>query len=153
MENFELRILTSLDAEKFRSLRLQGLRSAPSAFGRSYEEYLKISVEEVATNIENSNGFLLGAFNQSQQLVGVIGVEREKSLKRKHMATVWGVYVDQSARGKGIGKRLMTKAIESAATLEGLEMLILCVSNDNQAAYSANNHTKFYFSALYFSSI
>ena len=47
--------------------------------------------------------FLVGAF-EGQQMVGQAGFFRLESRRERHKGRIWGVYVTETARGKGVGK-------------------------------------------------
>src|SRR5262249_1836695 len=61
----DIRRLLPADAAAFQSLRLQGLREAPTAFGSSHEEEQGTPVASVAERIAtNTRGFIPGAFER-----------------------------------------------------------------------------------------
>ncbi|MBX3378871.1 MAG: GNAT family N-acetyltransferase, partial [Phycisphaeraceae bacterium] len=47
---------------------------------------------------------------------------------------IWGVYVTPGARGRGLGKAVVARAIEEAKTWEGLARLHLAVSENAPVA-------------------
>ncbi|MEI6517179.1 MAG: GNAT family N-acetyltransferase, partial [bacterium] len=64
----------------------------------------------------------------------VVGLAREDGEKMEHRARIWGMYVDPSARKKGVGKSLMKECLEKAGQISGLEQVHLCVVTSNEAA-------------------
>jgi len=134
-----VRTLTEQDAIHFRALRLRGLQETPDAFGATYEEYelelLATIVEQVRPKVSFPERFVLGAFAQAEQLVGVVGFMRERRQKGRHKASVWGMYVAPEVRGQGIGKMLMQTLLQRAATIVGLEQIRLGVVTTNVAAH------------------
>ena len=74
-----------------------------------------------------------GAFDGSS-LVGIANFEREKEFKKRHKATIWGMYVPNELRQKGIGKVLLEAAITYARTLPQLEKINLSVVLTNREA-------------------
>lgn len=130
----EVRLLTADDAQAYRQLRLEALRLAPTAFGSSYEEEVArdpaASVERIAPT---ANTRVFGAF-RDELLVGTVGLRRQSGNKGRHKAFVWGVYVTPAARGHGIARRLMTRALEEARTLPGLARVNIAVSAANEPA-------------------
>jgi len=77
---------------------------------------------------------VVGAFD-GPALVGMVGFYREQLLKRKHKGHIWGVFVEPSARGQGLGRTLLLRAIETAKTLVGLNSIQLTVSVSQTAAH------------------
>lgn len=132
------RILTSSDVEAYQALRLEALRSAPTAFGSSAEEEATYSLEQVTQRITGSlpENPTFGAFLDGE-LVGVVGIHRSLRPKTRHRAMVWGMYVAPKARGHGISKMLMAELIAYAKTMPHLEELVLSVTVGNEAAKRA----------------
>lgn len=131
----EIRPLEKSEAELFHSFRLRGLRECPEAFGSTYEEESVQTPEEVRERFPCAEeNFVLGAFDGAGRLVGVAGFYRHKHLKLRHMGVVWGMYVDPSERGRGVGRALLSALVERAAGLEGLERIALDVVVGVEAA-------------------
>lgn len=130
-----LRILTSLDAEVYRELRLQSLRLHPEAYLSSYESEKKLSIVTTRIRLESSeNNFTLGAFDGEEKLVGIVTFFRESRPKIDHKANIYSVYVDSDVRKQGVGRRLMVELIARARLLPGLEILNLTVTSNNVSA-------------------
>ncbi|AIQ33045.1 MULTISPECIES: GNAT family N-acetyltransferase [unclassified Paenibacillus] len=130
-----LRMLTSVDAEAYRELRLQSLRLHPEAYLSSYESEKKLSIVTTRIRLEPSeNNFTLGAFDGEERLVGIVTFFRESRPKIDHKANIYSVYVDSDVRKQGVGRRLMVELIARARLLPGLEILNLTVTSNNVAA-------------------
>jgi RimJ/RimL family protein N-acetyltransferase len=130
-----LRILKEGDAQVYQSLRLQGLQEYPDAFGSTFEREVAFTIEMVAERIKaNEDRFVLGAFDEHENLVGIVTLIRECSPKTRHKANVFGLYVTPEMRGKGIGLALMEELIARAKRMEGLEQLNLTVVSTNDSA-------------------
>jgi ribosomal protein S18 acetylase RimI-like enzyme len=135
MQNITTRVLTAADAAAFAKLRLYGLRESPAAFGSAYEQARKISVEEHAKRLgaPRQQGVTIGAFCEGD-LVGLGGLGREASLKQRHKAWLWGMYVHPKYRGLGIGAVLIEKLMEEARAMKGLLIVKLGVTSTTAPA-------------------
>jgi ribosomal protein S18 acetylase RimI-like enzyme len=133
-----IRILAADDAAAYQALRLRGLRESPAAFGSTYENEAGIPLPEIAERLARGAGgedVTFGAFDDGGgALVGLAGLRRGTSLKTRHRAGVWGMYVAPEARGGGVGRALMDALVAHARTLEGVERLTLGVEATNAAA-------------------
>ena len=98
----EIRRLGEERWQDYRDLRLEALKKEPAAFGSSYEEAKIASEDEWRDRIKNA----LFAIDQDKP-VGMIVCVRETAIKNKHVANIYGVYVDEEYRGRGVGKKLM----------------------------------------------
>ncbi|SFJ69515.1 GNAT family N-acetyltransferase [Thermoflavimicrobium dichotomicum] len=131
----KIRILSLEDAEKYWQLRLRALKDHPDAFSASFEDSVKMPLEEVKKRlVKTENRFILGAFDDSERLIGMLGFFRETSIKLKHKGKVWGMYVIPEERGKGIGKALLNDIIHKARLIKDLEQIQLSVNTANVAA-------------------
>lgn len=132
----EVRILTEADSEVFWGIRLRALRDNPESFGASYEEILERGIAGVVQGLRKranaSDDVTFGAFDG--ELVGIASFRREEPVKMRHKGRIWGMYVPQEMRGRGIGKALLQAAIAHAQTLPGLEQINLAVVLTNKEA-------------------
>src|SRR5471030_16263 len=129
-----IRRLTPSDAAAFRSLRLMGWRESASAFGSSYEEECDMPLSTTEARLAPDSGRkVFGAFD-GDRLVGIVGLARETALKVRHKAFVYAMYVAQSHRGRGIGRRLMEQVLACAATLDGVQRMTISVTAGNVEA-------------------
>lgn len=126
----DIRKLRKADAEAFWNIRLRALRDSPESFGASYEEILERGIAGVAQGLRKRHStpddVTFGAF-EGTTLVGIAGFRQEEEAKKRHKGVIWGMYVPQELRGKGIGKALLQAAIAYAKTLPGLEQINLSV--------------------------
>jgi len=136
-EEIEIRRLTADDAHAYYSLRLDALESDPLAFTESADEHRGITIESIAQKLGSDDGnndsFVLGAFTEDA-FVGMVGFARLAPAKRRHKAMIWGVYVRDEWRGKGIARVLMSEVLARAKAISGLEGVLLSVGTHQTAA-------------------
>ena len=130
----EIRYLKSNDAGEWLRLRLEALRGDPAAFSASFEEYQSLKLEEVIARLWSSeDAFVVGGF-KGERLTAMAGFYRDKGLKTRHKGRIWGVYVTPSERTQGTGRRLLQALLERAEKIEGLEQIMLSVTETQTAA-------------------
>ena len=111
-----VRALEKGDLHRYRAIRLSALQRAPMAFGSSFEEENAYSDSVCARRLEQVNGnVVFGAFD-GENLLGTAGMFRHDRRSERHRGTLWGVYVAPEARGLQLGKALVGKVIDHAAT-------------------------------------
>jgi RimJ/RimL family protein N-acetyltransferase len=129
-----VRLLDSDDAEQFKALRLLAIDNAPTAIWPTRQEELARLIEEIAIRIRSTpTQAAFGAF-ESEALIGITGVRREPLRQVNHKATIWGVFVNPSYRGRGIAPMLLSAATVHAAEQWDVVQLMLCVNAENLPA-------------------
>ena len=121
--------LEAADAERFRDIRLEGLRRFPEAFGSSFEEESAHDLSWFADRLQGSH--VLGAFEGSEFL-GVAGLLVQRGRKSAHKGLLVGMYVRPAAQGRGVGRALVEAILEVAR--ERVELIQLTVARNNRAA-------------------
>jgi ribosomal protein S18 acetylase RimI-like enzyme len=128
-DSLEIRTLGERDAQSYFGLRLEALEQDPESFAESADEFRKTTPARVAEWLRScsAENFIIGAFAQGQ-LVGMAGFYRSKGEKTRHKGHIWGVYVKQGWRRKGIAKDLLKRVIGRAQALDGLQQVSLGVA-------------------------
>lgn len=94
---------------------------------------MEVWTERLRQDLDSDHDFMLGAFD-GDALVALAGCYRERAVKQRHVAHLWGVYVTPEYRGTGLGRRIVQAAVERARRWEGLEQLWLDVTTVNVGA-------------------
>ena len=140
-QRFRVARLGVADAPGYRALMLHAYESAADAFTSTPQER---AAEPLAWWLERIAGpdgrsQVFGAF-LDEVLVGALTLERAAQAKTRHKAHLAGMFVVQSARGRGVGRALMQAAMCLAAERAGIRVVTLTATEGNAAAialYSA----------------
>ena len=124
-----VRRLKGNEAEIYRSIRLEGLERHPEAFGASFDTERAESLAFFSRRLAESTIF--GVFDDAE-LLGVAGYFVPQSIKTGHKATLFGMYVREAARGRGVGLQLVEAVLADAAN--SFEDIKLTVVTANPAA-------------------
>lgn len=119
------------DWEKYKKIRLEAFQKDSLAFGTSHEEGLKKKDEEWKATLKKDGRYLFFA-KVDDEIVGMVAAYQEEGERVHHVAYVWGVYVRETFRGQGIGKKLME------ALLDELEKNNVVKANLNVNTAQAN---------------
>lgn len=122
-----IRQLVSSDALALALLRRRALEEAPLAFAASLSDDRALSLEFLVKALDDvEEQAVFGGFDGAD-LVGMAGVVRDSKVKRRHKASIWGMYVAPEGRRKGIARALLSSVIEHARGWK-IEQLYLSVS-------------------------
>ena len=112
-----------------RELRLHALKTDPIAFGSSYEEEENLAEAEWQRRMKNA----LFALSDGKP-VGTITYLFSDRVKGKHIARIFGVYVDPNYRGQGLGRKLLENALELIQENKGVVKVQLMVNQEQGVA-------------------
>jgi ribosomal protein S18 acetylase RimI-like enzyme len=133
-----VRALAPGDAEIYVAIRARALAEEPLSFTSGPGDDRAASIDFVRNALGDPRQALFGAFvereGEAPALVGIIGIVREPRRKRAHRASLWGLYVMPSHRGRSVGRSLMNAALAWARSIDGVEYVDLAVSAWNRAA-------------------
>ncbi|TDD72917.1 GNAT family N-acetyltransferase [Actinomadura rubrisoli] len=131
-----LRRLGEDDAERYRAFRLRALRDFPAAFTSSFEEESARPLSATVRRLVppgRPDDAVLGAFDAAGDLVGSAGIAVPPRRQERHQATLFGMAVAPHAGGQGVGRALVERILEIAASA-GLLQVGLTVSEGNLPA-------------------
>ena len=127
-----VRQLDASDAEAFRALHLEALQVHPAAFAMSYEEECDLPLTEFRSRLQHLTIF--GGF-AGEKLVGIATLQHQALKKRRHMAMVWGMYVQDAARGTGLAEAIFQAVIDRAETEVDQLELYVAIGNDRASRF------------------
>jgi ribosomal protein S18 acetylase RimI-like enzyme len=123
-----VRELTIQDAEAYVAVRRKALIESPFAFASSPDDDIVSSTEAVCEQLRRTpDSTILGAFRPN--LIGTVGIYRNRHTKSSHKAHIWGMYVVPGHRRQGIGSELLQGALSHARKLQGVSWVYLSVSS------------------------
>lgn len=102
----EIKKLPSDRWRDYQSLRLEALKSEPTAFGSSYEEEVTLAKEIWQRRIDNVLFALV-----DDKPVGIVVYIFNGRLKTRHVSDIYGMYVAREYRNQGTGSKLISAAI------------------------------------------
>lgn len=124
-----IRALEPDDVDAYLDLRSKALRDAPLAFAASPgDDFVGDSPSVRAYLARWPDSAIFGAFDPD--LVGTVGIMRHRHVKAAHKMIVWGMFVEASQRGKGVGRSLIDAVIAHARTVDGVSRLYISVTSD-----------------------
>lgn len=121
--------LKPVHAELYVAIRREMLIDSPWSFGAHATQDKGSDVVHIRKALGLAHYAICGII-ESDRAIAVTGVRREEAVKRRHIASVWGVYVTPEFRGRGLGKAVVAHAIATARTWPELETLHLSVSEN-----------------------
>ncbi len=133
MKGLSIRPLQTDESALLRALRMRALRNAPDAFAQTIGEIQdkpETYWQQLAKNLRLSHHEFFIAF-LNEEPVGITYGHLE--VADRHVAQVGSMWVSPTARGKGIGKRLLHRTL-SWATAQGAQRMRLWVTADNSPA-------------------
>ncbi|TQR45954.1 GNAT family N-acetyltransferase [Paenibacillus popilliae] len=130
-----IRVLQESDAQAYQELRLTGLQTNSEAFGSTYERESNFTLETIIDRVKPSKDkFVMGAFDDEGTLIGMAAFVRENGMKTADKGNLFGMYVREEMRGKGVSKNLLLALITRASEIDGVEQINLTVVSSNEPA-------------------
>ena len=129
----KIRQMKPSDASQVFALRRKAITDVPLAFLASPEDDIATSVEVMRELLGHApDSVVFGA--EAGELVGMLGVFREKAAKSAHKVRIWGMYVVPEYRGNNIGSLLLRSALLHARRLDGVATVNLSVAETARTA-------------------
>jgi RimJ/RimL family protein N-acetyltransferase len=130
----DVRSIQADEGELLREVRLAALKSAPAAFLETYDEVAADPADVWAARAAASTGegdqLIMVALHEGRP-VGMAGIAREIGQRRRHRATLWGVWLDPAHRGRGVGRQMVSTALDWARELEVRAVYLEVVENED----------------------
>lgn len=137
MTKCTIRELTIDNVDTLRALRLQSVREHPTMFFSSSHEMLERAHDQILVNKipDSTDVFILGAYGDREQLVGMVGYRQAPESKgiMSH-GSIWGLYVQAPYQNLGIGKQLMQAMLDRLQEKKDLTAVTIGVMTHNAAA-------------------
>lgn len=127
----EVARLTPPDWAEYKAIRLEALQREPAAFASTYAQAVAYPDERWRQQLANSRCAIFLAW-AGERPVGLVGACRAEDAP--HAGEIISMYVNAGARRQGVGRRLLTTAINHLATLPGITVVRLLVSPGQIAA-------------------
>ncbi len=124
------RKLKKTDYSAYEAIRKESLATEPTAFSATEEKEGSIRQERFEKMLNSPSNFIIGAFEKTT-LVGIAGFFRFEGTKAAHKGMIWGVYVQQNHRHKGIGKKVVEFAVNEAWKDNAIALIQLGVGLHN----------------------
>jgi len=122
----DIKILNKDHIDQYMTLRLDGLKNTPEAFGSSYEEEILYSKQNMLKRLTDENVTVFGGYEDGR-LLAVVSLLFETHTKMKHRSRIFGFYIDERYRNSGIGRSLIKKAIDEVRKTGFVEQIYLSV--------------------------
>jgi ribosomal protein S18 acetylase RimI-like enzyme len=126
--------LTPDDTARYVRLRLRMLQAAPWAFSASPEDDLALDPAHVATLLADEHHAIFAVSAEDGALVAAASIVRQQSPKYAHRAKLWGVFVEPAHRGSGLGRAVISAAIDLARGWQEVDYIDLGVSANSPDA-------------------
>jgi RimJ/RimL family protein N-acetyltransferase len=137
MDELIIEQLNSSDWQVYRAIRLIALITEPQAFSSTFAREAAYPDEKWQARLQEANeGKSTWMFfaRLNGKVVGMTGGYRDEQDLIDHAAQIWGMFVSQGERGKGIGQKLMEALLDRLSQDPDIHLLKLAVNPEQQAA-------------------
>jgi RimJ/RimL family protein N-acetyltransferase len=134
--DIKLRPTVRADGSRLRELRLEALRGNPLAFTADLGESENRAAEYWDDLVERGAGAgkeVIIVAEAGGEFVGMTGVFTPTRPKLAHSGCIWGVYVREPARGRGIGEAMVNAALDWARSKKLVTVRLSVVAANHSA--------------------
>lgn len=124
--------LDASDWQKFKDIRLEALSSSSDAFESTFTDVVKEPDEMWQKLLTDPNWVFLFA-KENDMIIGMVA-GHVKHNEEESKAVINMMYVSQSHRGLGIGKKLVHQLLDELRTSHKIQVVKLCVFEHNEKA-------------------
>lgn len=134
-----IRPFTDNDFDDFYAIRREALATAPEAFLTKLKDFDRQDPEIErkrylsSTDPSNPNRMIVGGWVDGS-VKGMIGMARFETAEFEHQMVIWGVFSSPTAKGLGLGQKMMHLLFEEGAKIDGVQELTLGVMKTNSSA-------------------
>ena len=121
------------DWRELRAIRLEALRSEPAAYSSTYEETVAWSDEDWRRRLADDRRIQLLA-RAERRPIGIVGCYLGSDEGDDSVAVVFGMYVNENHRGKGIGRLLLRSLLEHLSAFPQITTIKLGVTESQTPA-------------------
>jgi len=127
--------LDASHALAYRALMLEAYDRHPQAFTSSVRERAAMPLSWWEGRLTNKLDVVFGAFEEGR-LAGIVGLAFEPREKARHKAILFGMYVSDTVRQRGLGYELVQAVLNEARIHPALKVIQLTVTAGNEAAFN-----------------
>ena len=110
--DLHIRRLGVADAAIYRDLRLEGLLTHPQAFTAAHEIESRKPLSFFEERVASSH--VIGGSLGGRPVAGIMGLHIPPSPRTGHIGDIWGVYLQDVARGTGLASAMLNTLVEEA---------------------------------------
>ncbi len=132
-DGIEVRRLTPTDTEAYVTTRQRMLREEPWSFGSSPSDDLDREWQRARDMLGDEDWACIAAMS-GDAIVATARLFRTTRPKQAHAASIVSVWTDPAYRGRGLGRRVLLAAIDTARGWPGIDLIELSVSERSEPA-------------------